>query len=247
MNRLLKLFADNRAANKTPRAQPRLVAEGDEATLYLYEAIVADDATAEWWGGVSAQSLVPQIRAIAAKTLHLRINSPGGDVFAAQAIAQAIRDTKAHVVAHIDGYAASAATQIAIAADEIEIAEGGFFMIHNAWTLAVGNASDLAATVVLLNKVDDVLCNAYAVKCGKSSDEVKAWMDAETWFAAQEAVDAGLVDRIADGAKAKASAWNLAAYDQAPAPADADDAALQAHRDRQAQRLSVICRASPIV
>jgi len=247
MNRLLQLFADNRAANKAVRGQSRLVAAGDEATLYIYEAIVADDATAEWWGGVSAQSLAPQIRAITARTLHLRINSPGGDVFAAQAIAQAIRDTKARVVAHVDGYAASAATVIATAASEVEIAEGGFYMVHNAWTLAVGNADDFAATVVLLNKVDDVLCSAYAVKCGKSKDEVKAWMDAETWFSAQEAVDAGLVDRIADGAKAKASAWNLAAYDQAPAPADADDAALQAHRDRQAQRLSVICRASPIV
>ncbi len=242
MNRLLQLFADNRAANKAVRGQSRLVAAGDEATLYIYEAIVADDATAEWWGGVSAQSLAPQIRAITARTLHLRINSPGGDVFAAQAIAQAIRDTKARVVAHVDGYAASAATEIAIAADEIEIAEGGFFMIHNAWTLAVGNADDFAATVVLLNKVDDVLCSAYAVKCGKSKDEVKAWMDAETWFSAQEAVDAGLVDRIAEGAKASASAWNLAAYDQAPAPANADDAALQDHRARQAQRLSVLSR-----
>lgn len=242
MNRLLQLFADNRAANKAVRGQSRLVAAGDEATLYIYEAIVADDDTAEWWGGVSAQSLAPQIRAITARTLHLRINSPGGDVFAAQAIAQAIRDTKARVVAHVDGYAASAATEIAIAADEIEIAEGGFFMIHNAWTLAVGNADDFAATVVLLNKVDDVMCSAYAVKCGKSKDEVKAWMDAETWFSAQEAVDAGLVDRIAEGAKASASAWNLAAYDQAPAPANADDAALQDHRARQAQRLSVLSR-----
>ena len=115
MNRLLQLFADNRAANKTARVQSRLVAEGEEATLYLYESVVADDATADWWGGVSAQSLVPQIRAITAQTIHLRINSPGGDVFAAQAIAQAIRDTKAHVVAHVDGYAASAATVIATA------------------------------------------------------------------------------------------------------------------------------------
>ena len=246
MNRLLQLFADNRAANKTARVQSRLVAEGEEATLYLYESVVADAATAEWWGGVSAQSLAPQIRAITARTLHLRINSPGGDVFAAQAIAQAIRDTKAHVVAHVDGYAASAATVIATAADEIEIADGGFYMVHNAWTLAVGNAQDLIDTAALLNKVDGSLCSAYAAKCGKPKDEVKAWMDAETWFSAQEAVDAGLVDRIAEGSKAKASAWNLSAYTGAPATT-ADDAALQAHRDRQAQRLSVMGRASPIV
>lgn len=240
MNRLLQLYADNRSANRQAGAHPRIAASGDEATLYLYEAVVADDATAEWWGGVSAQTLVPQIRALDVKTLHLRINSPGGDVFAAQAIAQAIRDTRATVVAHIDGYAASAATVIATAASEVEIAEGGFYMVHNAWTLAIGNAQDLAETVALLNKVDGSLCAAYAAKCGKPLDQVKAWMDAETWFDAQEAVDAGLVDRVAGTAPEARAAWNLAAY--ANPPAAQADAALQAHRERQAQRLSVLSR-----
>lgn len=246
MNRLLQLYADNRAANLLARVQHRIVAEGDEVTLYLYESIVADEATAEWWGGVSAQSLVPQIRAITAPTLHLRINSPGGDVFAAQAIAQAIRDTKANVIAHVDGYAASAATVIANAASEIEMSEGGFYMVHNAWTIAIGNAADLTDTAALLSKVDASLCNAYAARCGKPADEVKGWMDAETWFNAQEAVDAGLVDRIAEGTQAKPNAWNLSAYKKQPAGRppedDAENRALQAHRERQAQRLAVMSR-----
>ncbi len=241
MNRLLQLYADNRAANRQAAGQARLQAAGKEATLYLYEAVVADDATAEWWGGVSAQTLVPQIRALDVDTLHLRINSPGGDVFAAQAIAQAIRDTRATVIAHVDGYAASAATVIATAANEVEIAEGGFYMLHNAWTLAIGNAQDLAETVALLNKVDGSLCAAYAARCGKPFDEVKAWMDAETWFDAAEAVAAGLVDRIAGTAPEARTAWNLAAYSNPP-DAAAGDAALQAHRERQAQRLSVLGR-----
>lgn len=242
MNRLLQLYADNRAANRKARPQSRIVAAEGEATLYLYESIVADEATAEWWGGVSAQALVPAIRAIEADVLHLRINSPGGDVFAAQAIAQAVRDIGCKVIAHIDGYAASAATVIATAADEAEMAEGGFYMIHNAWTIAIGNAQDFTAAAALLDKVDASLCAAYARKSGQPEAELKAWMDAETWFTAQEAVDAGLVDRIAPGAKANASAWNLAAYSKAPSAANADQAALQAHRDRQAQRLAVMTR-----
>lgn len=239
MNRLLQLYADNRSANMAARPQSRIVADGGEATIYLYESIVADDATAEWWGGVSAQSLVPQIREINASIIHLRINSPGGDVFAAQAIAHAIRDTKAKVIAHIDGYAASAATAIATASDEVEISEGGFYMVHNAWTIAIGNASDFAKTVSLLNKVDGSLAEAYAKKSGKTVDEAKAWMDAETWFSAQEAVDAGLVDRVAEGKAQNASDWNLSAYDNRPA---AESDAMQEHRDRQMQRLSCMTR-----
>jgi len=119
-NSLTKLLASNK---KRPDRLPqsKIVAEADETTIYIYDAIVADEDTAYWWGGVAAETLVPMIRAIKGGTVHLRINSPGGDVFAAQTICQAIRDTGAKVIAHIDGYADSAATVIATAADEVEI------------------------------------------------------------------------------------------------------------------------------
>src|SRR5690606_19215300 len=115
------------------------------------------------------------------------------------AICQAIRESGAKVIAHIDGYAASAATVIATAADEVEIADGGFYMIHNSWTWAMGNANDLTATAALLSKIDGSLAAQYAKKSGKPVDEIKGQMDAETWFTAEEAVDAGLVDRVAEG------------------------------------------------
>lgn len=86
MSKLMQLLASNRRQGR-PRA---FAVQGDDVTIYIYDAIVPDDDTAEWWGGVSAQSLVPQIRAINGGTIHLRINSPGGDVFAAQAICAAI-------------------------------------------------------------------------------------------------------------------------------------------------------------
>ena len=170
---LTQLLASNK---KRPDRLPqsRIVASADETEIYIYDAIVADEETAYWWGGVSAEALVPAIRNIKGGTIHLRINSPGGDVFAAQTICQAIRDTGAKVIAHIDGYAASAATVISIAADEVEIAAGGFFMIHNAWTWAMGNANDLTATAVLLGKIDTSLAAQYAKKSGMAVDDVRA-------------------------------------------------------------------------
>lgn len=244
-NSLTKLLASNK---KRPERLPqsRIVANADETEIYIYDAIVADDETAYWWGGVSAETLVPAIRDIKGGTIHLRINSPGGDVFAAQTICQAIRDTGAKVIAHVDGYAASAATVIATAADEVEISDGGFFMIHNAWTWAMGNANDLTATATLLSKIDGSLAAQYAKKSGMAVDDVRAAMDAETWYTAEEAVAAGLVDRIAAGKKAEAS-WNMSAYAKAPKieplePEQLDPVATEEHRARQQQRISMLTR-----
>jgi ATP-dependent protease ClpP protease subunit len=236
------------ASNKQRPArlpQSRIVfSEGKPPEIYIYDTIVADEETAQWWGGVSAEALVPAIRAIKADTVHLRINSPGGDVFAAQAICQAIRDTGAKVIAHIDGYAASAATVIATAADEVEIAPGAFYMIHNAWTWAMGNANDLTATAALLGKIDSTLAAQYSAKSGMAAADVRAAMDAETWYTADEAVAAGLVDRVAAGQKAQAT-WNMSAYARAPKvepPKDETDAASDEHRARQRQRISMLAR-----
>jgi ATP-dependent protease ClpP protease subunit len=243
---LTKLLASNK---KRPERLPqsKIVAAADETTIYIYDAIVADEDTAYWWGGVAAETLVPAIRDVKGGTIHLRINSPGGDVFAAQTICQAIRDTGAKVIAHIDGYAASAATVIATAADEVEISDGGFYMIHNAWTWAMGNANDLTATATLLSKIDGSLAAQYAKKSGMAVADVRAAMDAETWYTAEEAVAAGLVDRVAVGKKAEAS-WDMSAYARAPKPAalepeHVDPAATEEHRARQQQRIRMLaCR-----
>ena len=242
-NKLIQLLANNRAR---AAQSPAIKASGDEATIYIYDSIVSDDATADWCGGVSAQSLVPQIRALKVKNVHMRINSPGGDVFAAQAICQAIRDCSAHVTAHIDGWAASAATVIAAAADEVVIAEGGMYMIHCGWTVAIGNASEMRATGDLLDKVDQTICAQYARKTGKPEAEIMQLMEAETWYSAQEAVDAGFIDAIAAGVKVKAE-WDMSAYANAPAPKaqEQDDAATEDHRARQRQRVSMLSHLQP--
>ncbi|KVF95402.1 hypothetical protein WJ21_21555 [Burkholderia vietnamiensis] len=241
MSKLMQLLASNRRQGR-PRA---FAVQGDDVTIYIYDAIVPDDDTAEWWGGVSAQSLVPQIRAINGGTIHLRINSPGGDVFAAQAICAAIRDTGAKVIAHIDGYAASAATIIASAADEVEMSNGAMYMIHCGWTIAIGNSADMTAVAALLDKTDGVIASQYAKRSGKSADDMKTLMQAETWFTAEEAVEIGLADRIAESAEKVQASWDLSAYANAPKPEvrqqpENIDAITAEHRQRQQQRLRML-------
>lgn len=228
MNKYLKLLADNRKKGFF-RAQAPIKAEaGDETTLYLYDAIVSGDLEAEYWGGVSPQSFVKTLSEIKSSVIHLRINSPGGDVFAARSIEQALREHPAKVIAHIDGFAASAASFIAMAADEIVMNEGGFFMIHKAWTIAWGNENDLIDTAELLAKIDGSLVNTYAKRTGQKAEDIAQWMADETWMSAQESVDRGFADRIDTGTKADASAaeWDLSAYAKAPAAPQAASQAI---------------------
>lgn len=214
MKQLLKLLALNKGAAR--RYEIVRAEAGNEATVYLYDVIVATDEEAAWWGGVSAQAFVKEIRALEADVIHLRINSPGGDVFAARAMEQALREHKAKVITHIDGYAASAASYLALAGDEVEIAAGGFFMIHKAWTYAYGNADDLTTTAQLLEKIDDSLVATYAAETGQDADQLREWMRAETWLNSDEAVQYGFADRVAAAAVKDATAWDLSAYERAP-------------------------------
>lgn len=184
----------------------------DEATLYLYDVIVSDD----YWGGVSALSFAKQLAAITAPVIHLRINSPGGDVFAARAMVQAMKDHSSQIIAHVDGMAASAATFLVMSADQSMISEGAGFMIHNAWTIAFGNANDLQQAADLLRRVDNTIANDYAAKTGKSVEDIAALMDAETYYFGQEAVDNGFVDQMAETAPKNAIKWDMSAYKNAP-------------------------------
>lgn len=222
MNRkLIQLLRDNRSRAKAiaPAARVIRAEAAREATIYIYDAIVSSELEAEYWGGVSSQALVPELRALDVDTVHLRIDSPGGDVFAAQAICTAIKQIGAKVIAHIDGLAASAATIIACACDEVAMADGAMYMIHNGWTIAWGDRHDFGKVVGLLEKIDGTIAEAYAKRTGQSEAEMSALMDAETWFTADEAIEIGLVDRKAE-IKAKAQAWNLSAYAKAPPPPD---------------------------
>ncbi|MGA4005999.1 head maturation protease, ClpP-related [Ralstonia nicotianae] len=220
-NKILQLLSDNRAAARVFN----VVASGEnEVTMYLYDYIVSDD----WWGGVSATTFVKELAGITADVIHLRVNSPGGDVFAARAMETALRGHSAKVIAHVDGLAASAASFLIMAADEVEISDGAFLMIHKAWTALWGNADDLRSEADLLDKIDATLVRTYEQRSGQSADDISAWMKAETWFGADEAIEKGFADRKTDATaqpSAKASAWNLQAYSNAPKPARSEPTA----------------------
>jgi len=207
-NRLLNLFANNAKRGE-------FKAEGN--TLYLYDAIVSSKAEADWFGGVDAETFV---KALAGMTgdVSVRINSPGGDVFAGVAIAAAIKAHPGNVTVSVDGYAASAASVVAIAGDKVEMAAGSFMMIHKAWTFALGNADDMTATASLLEKIDGSLAAGYAAsaeKRGVAPADFAAMMTAETWLSPQDAIDAGLADSVTEST-VKAAAWDMSAYDHAP-------------------------------
>ncbi|MGE4442533.1 MAG: head maturation protease, ClpP-related [Desulfomicrobium sp.] len=194
-------------AGKPAQLSPAPVynAAKSEAVVYIYDAIGG-------WFGIDPAQWVPEFNGIKAKTIHLRINSPGGSVFDAQAMKTAIAQHSSKVIAHVDGMAASAATTLAIAAREVEMTDGAMFMIHNAWGVIGGGAEDLEDYAVLLRKATDGIVKDYVRKTGKPTAQIRAWMNAETWFTASEALKHGFVDRIfedkpgARGASAMASA-----------------------------------------
>jgi ATP-dependent Clp protease, protease subunit len=178
-------------AGKPAQISPPIVIDAakDEATVYVYDAIGG------WWG-IDPKTWVPEFNAIKAKTIHLRINSPGGSVFDAETIRTAIAQHPSNVVAHIDGMAASAATSVAIAANEVEMSSGAMWMIHNAWGMAMGGAKEMRDYADLLEKVNGNIRAEYGRKTGQDEAQISEWMDAETWFTAADALERGFVDRI---------------------------------------------------
>lgn len=220
------------AANRgTPRRyEIQTKADADEATVYLYDIIDP------YWG-VGAAQFVKDLAAITAGTIHLRINSPGGDVFDGRAMAVALREHKAKVIAHIDGLAASAASYVALAADEVVIAQGAMYMIHRASTFLWGNAEDIRKVADVLEKIDDSLVAEYVRETGQDESQVRDWVDAETWFTAEEAVEYGFADRVAEADAPVENAWDLSVFARGPSPAPVQDTASSDADQEHAERV----------
>ncbi len=247
MNPLMKFRMANKGKGTGIRA--------DGATLWLYDVIASDDDEAMYWGGISPKQF---IAALAQTTgpVTLRINSPGGSVFGAQAMVAAMRAHAEPITARVDSLAASAASVIAVEASALEMVQGAMLMVHRAWGMAIGNEQDMRETADLLAKIDGTIADTYALRSGKDK---AAWLDimaAETWFDAQEAVAAGLADRLIDeNLQRPAAQWDLSAYKAAPwqpkaeGPAPAPQLPAQPQEDLRAARerqLAARLRANPI-
>lgn len=128
--------------------------------------------------------------------ITVRINSPGGNVFAGNAIHNILKQHPAPVTCYIDGLAASAASIVAMAGDEVVMPANGMLMIHGPSTYGRGTAADLRAAADMLDQVEQGIISVYAEKTGLPRDEIKAMLDAETWLTAEKAVALGFADRL---------------------------------------------------
>lgn len=164
--------------------------DGEVAVIRIYDEI-------SWWG-ITAEDFVQELDEVSAPEIVVAINCPGGDVFDGIAIYNALRSHPAKIVTRVDALAASAASVIVQAGDERRMLSAAQMMIHEAWGLAIGTASEMREFADLLDKQTDVIAGIYAARSGKDIDHFRNLMTAETWLTDQESVDEGLADEVSE-------------------------------------------------
>lgn len=171
----------------------------DEKTgeLTLYGEI----SDISWWGDeITPKQFKEDLDALGdIDVLNVYINSPGGDVFAGQTIHSMLKRHKATINVYIDGLAASIASVIAMAGDRVIMPRNAMMMIHNPWTIAMGNAQELRKTADDLDKAGQSMIEAYLSKASIERDKIAELMEAETWLSAEECLEYGFADEIEDG------------------------------------------------
>jgi ATP-dependent protease ClpP protease subunit len=164
--------------------------------------------------GITAKAFAEALR-LTKGGIVLRINSPGGSVFDGLAIFNTIVAHRGPVRVEILGVAASAASLVAMAGDEIAIAENAFVMVHRSWGMTLGNTIDHADMAAMLAKVDGSLAGTYASRTGRAESEMMALMDAETWLKGEEVLNAGFATKILPAAPGNAQ-FDLSVYSRVP-------------------------------
>lgn len=166
------------------------------ADIYIFDEIGAY--------GITAKGFIDEIKEYKDTPINLHINCIGGDVFEGMAIYNVLKKRTAKTTIYIEGIAASMGSVIALAGDEVIMAENSLFMIHNAWGGAMGEANEMRKTAALLEKISGEIADIYTKKTRLPYDKVKDMMDEETWLSAEEAFNFGFVDSISDAIKVAA-------------------------------------------
>jgi len=187
--------------------QFRNATEPGEGDLLIYGPIGSDDGLSWLFDELSPKQFREELDALG-DISHLRvfINSPGGDVFAGQAIHSILKRHPANVTVYIDGLAASAAVLPVMAGDKVIMPRNAMMMVHNPWTIAVGDSSEFRKVADTLDRVREAIISAYEDKTGMDRDELLAMLEAETWMSAEEAVENGFADEIEEARPIAASA-----------------------------------------
>lgn len=167
-------------------------AQAPENTISILD-VIGEDIFGD---GVTSKRVAAALRRIGDQEVYVDINSPGGNFFEGVAIYNMLRQHSQKVHVRILGLAASAASVIAMAGDEIQIGRAGFLMIHNAWVIALGNRHDMREAADVLEPFDDAMASVYAAQSGVDKAQVAEWMDQEKWFNGEQAVEVGLADGL---------------------------------------------------
>lgn len=219
MKQLLNLLRTNSLVPRAPLNAIKNEATG-EYVFYLYDVIY----NGEGWG-VSAMDVIAALAQVGTGgTLRMRIKSPGGDVMESKAIVTAMREFIANggkIIAQVDAVAASCASWIALTANEVEVADGAFLMIHKATSGGWGTDNELRKVADVLTMVEKTIVDLYAAVTKQTPEQIQQWMAAETWFTADEAVANGFAQRVTSRlvdapTNLAGISWNLSAYDNAP-------------------------------
>ncbi|NCH77592.1 head maturation protease, ClpP-related [Cronobacter sakazakii] len=185
----------------------RAARDGDNS-ISIFDVIGAD-----YWGeGVTASRIAGALRSLNGADVTVNINSPGGDMFEGLAIYNLLREYDGKVTVKVLGLAASAASIIAMAGDEVQIGRGAFLMIHNCWVYAMGNRHDLAQIATDMAPFDKAMSDIYQARSGLDAATVDKMMDGETYIGGSEAVEKGFADSLL-------SADEIADDDESPAAA----------------------------
>lgn len=182
------------------------------------EVMIYDTIGKDWWTGegITGKTFDAALKALGpVSLLDVRINSGGGDCFEGSAIYSMLVKHPAKKMVYIDGIAASMATIIAMAGDEIHMAENALFMIHEPSAMAVGTADEMLKTASLLEALASNAVNVYADRSGGSKETIKQQMRDETWFTAAQAVDAGFVEHITPNKQLTAQ-FEMSQFTKAP-------------------------------
>lgn len=187
---------------------PRAAASDDDTTITMFDVIGED-----WWsgGGVTAKRISAALRTIGDQDVIVKINSPGGDLIEGIAIYNLLRGHPAKVTVEVLGWAASAASIIAMAGDEIRMGLGTFMMVHNAWGVVVGNRHDMRESAELLDGFDSAIMDIYEARTGLKRAAIEKLMDAETFMGPSEAVKNGFADVVDDSIGTDTDVENSAA------------------------------------
>ena len=181
---------------KEPKKYFQLTQKEDTADLYIFGDI--EKWAYEPAGEQSGVTIVNQLKALKATSINVHINSYGGDVSEGLAIYNTLREHPAQITTICDGFACSAASVVFMAGDKRVMSPASLLMIHNAWTIAMGNASALRKTADDIETITQASVEAYKRTATISEEEIKALMDAETWILPKDAVEYGFATEIDD-------------------------------------------------